>query len=151
MCYEAGPNGFALKRRLEAMGPVVVEVVAPTLTARQVGRRVKTDAIDARKLAKMFRGGELTPVTPPNEGEESARDLVRTYHQVTVEATRKRHHLLKFAVRRGRIYRKGEHWTQTHRAWLASQTWEHWQDEVSFTELRWGRGSVVRVVGALGG
>jgi hypothetical protein len=36
MCYEAGPNGFALKRRLEAMGPVVVEVVAPTPTPRRV-------------------------------------------------------------------------------------------------------------------
>jgi hypothetical protein len=48
ICYEAGPNGFALKRRLEAMGPVVVEVMAPTLTPRRVGRRVKTDPIDAR-------------------------------------------------------------------------------------------------------
>jgi hypothetical protein len=42
MCYEAGPNGFGLKRRLEGMGPVMVEVVAPTLTPRRVGRRVKT-------------------------------------------------------------------------------------------------------------
>ena len=32
MCYEAGPNGFALMRRLESMGPVVVEVMAPSLT-----------------------------------------------------------------------------------------------------------------------
>ena len=34
MCYEAGPNGFALMRRLEAMGPVVVEVPPKTGTIR---------------------------------------------------------------------------------------------------------------------
>lgn len=138
MCYEAGPNGFALKRRLEAMGSVVVEVMAPTLTPRRAGQRVKTDPIDARKLVQLFRSGELTDVATPSEEDEAARDLVRTYHRVTVEATRKRHHILKFLVRRGRIYRDGVHWTQKHRAWLAGQVWDSWKDEMSFMELRTG-------------
>ena len=33
LCYEAGPNGFALKRRLESMGPLICEVVAPSRRA----------------------------------------------------------------------------------------------------------------------
>jgi len=138
MCYEAGPNGFALMRRLEAMGPVIVAVIAPTLTPRRSGQRVKTDPIDARKLAFLFRAGELTEIAIPNEQDEAARDLVRTYHRVVRETTRKRHHILKFLIRRGRIYRRGANWTQKHRQWLGQQEWTDWSDEVSFQELRTG-------------
>ena len=88
MCYEAGPNGFALMRRLEAMGPVVVEVVAPSLTPRRSGRRVKTDPIDARKLVLLFRVGELSEIAIPNEQDEAARDLVLSQLQVRL---RRRH------------------------------------------------------------
>lgn len=138
MCYEAGPNGFALMRRLEAMGPVVVEVMAPSLTPRRSGQRVKTDPIDARKLALLYRAGELERIAVPNEEAEAARDLVRTYHRVGIEATRKRHHILKFLIRRGRIYREGSHWTQKHRAWLQTQCFDSWKDTVAFDELRTG-------------
>lgn len=135
MCYEAGPNGFALMRRLEAMGPLVVEVVAPSLTPRRSGQRVKTDPIDARKLAHLYRAGELVAVSVPDDDAEASRDLVRTYHRVGVEATRKRHHILKFLVRRGRIYREGSHWTVKHRAWLKAQRFESWKDTMVFDEL----------------
>ena len=138
MCYEAGPNGFALKRRLEALGPVVVEVVAPTLTPRRAGRRVKTDPLDARQLAQLFRSGELTEIAVPCEREEAARDLVRTYHRLGQEITRKRHHLLKLLLRRGRIYREGKNWTQRHRTWLAAQHWEDWKDAATYEELTSG-------------
>jgi hypothetical protein len=101
MCYETGPNGFALMRRLEAMGPVVVEVVAPSLTPRRSGQRVKTDPMDAKKLVHLYRAGELHAIVIPDEDSESARDLVRTYHRVGEETTRKKHHILKFLTRRG--------------------------------------------------
>jgi len=135
MCYEAGPNGFALMRRLESMGPVIVEVVAPSLTPRCSGRRVKTDPIDAKKLAHLYRAGELRAIAIPNEESEAARDLVRTYHRVGEESTRKRHHILKFLIRRGRIYRDGSHWTGKHRSWLRDQHFESWRDAASFGEL----------------
>ena len=66
------------------------------------------------------------------------RDLVRTYHRVTQEMTRKRHHILKFLVRRGRIYRDGKHWTARHREWLRAQDWDNWKDRSSFEELASG-------------
>jgi transposase len=134
-CYEAGPNGFSLKRRLEAMGPVLVEVVAPSLTPRRSGRRVKTDPIDARRLVQLLRAGELREIAIPDEEEEAARDLVRTYHQVVQEKTRKQHHIQKFLVRRGRIYREGANWTNRYRDWLKGQRWENWKDALSFDEL----------------
>lgn len=135
ICYEAGPNGFALMRRIEAVGRVIVEVMAPSLTPRRSGQRVKTDPIDARKLVHLYRAGELQAIAIPDQEAESARDLVRSYHQTGVEATRKRHHILKFLVRRGRIYRGGTHWTQGHRAWLQQQTFESWKDTQVFEEL----------------
>jgi transposase len=135
MCYEAGPNGFALMRRIEAMGPVVVEVMAPSLTPRRPGQRVKTDPIDAKKLVALYRAGELRAIATPDEESEAARDLVRTYHRVTEEVTRKRHHVLKFLIRRGRIYRDGCHWTKRHREWLRSQDWDNWKDRASVEEL----------------
>jgi len=135
ICYEAGPNGFALKRRIESMGPVVVEVVAPSLTPRRSGQRVKTDPIDAKKLVHLYRAEELQVIAIPDEESESARDLVRAYHRVGEEATRKRHHILKFLLRRGRIYRDGSHWTGQHRAWLRTQSFTSWTDAVHFEEL----------------
>ncbi len=138
ICYEAGPNGFALKRRLESMGSVQVEVIAPSLTPRRSGQRVKTDSRDAAKLVHLYRSGELTSIAMPDEEDESARDLGRTFQQVKQEILRKRHHILKFLMRRGRIYREGQNWTLKHRRWLKSQQWETWSDEVSFGELMTG-------------
>ena len=57
-CYEGGPCGFGLSRRLKQLG-VECEVVAPSLTAKRPGERVKTDRGDARKLARLLRAGEL--------------------------------------------------------------------------------------------
>lgn len=135
MCYEAGPNGFALMRRLEAMGAVTVEVVAPSLTPRRSGQRVKTDRIDAQKLVHLYRAGELRSIAIPGEESESARDLVRTYHRIGEEVTRKKHHILKLLIRRGRIFRDGAHWTGKHRAWLREQRFDSWTDTTGFEEL----------------
>ena len=138
ICYEAGPNGFALKRRLESFGSVQVEVIAPSLTPRRPGRHVKTDSRDAVNLVQLYRAGELSPIAMPTDEVESARDLGRTYQQVKQETLRKRHHILKFLTRRGRIYREGRSWTLKHRRWLKDQQWENWFDDVSFGELMTG-------------
>ena len=75
-CYEAGPCGFGLARRLEQLG-VECEVVAPSMTPRRSGDRVKTDKRDARKLARLLRAGELTAVYIPEPTDEAMRDLCR--------------------------------------------------------------------------
>lgn len=143
ICYEAGPNGFALKRRLEAAGPVVVEVVAPSLTPRRPGQaKVKTDRRDVGKLLGLYRAGELTPVGVPDEEAEAARDLSRLHHRVVIEKNRKRHHILKFLLQRGRIYREGSNWTARHQSWLRSQQWESWKDQVAYEELLTGLGEL---------
>jgi transposase len=75
-CYEAGPTGYGLARRLRARG-IACDVVAPGLVPVRPGDRVKTDPRDARKLARLLAGGLLEVITIPSEQVEALRDLVR--------------------------------------------------------------------------
>jgi transposase len=47
--------------------------MAPALTPRRPGQRIKTDRRDAAKLVRLFRAGELTPIHVPNAAEEAVR------------------------------------------------------------------------------
>ena len=75
-CYEAGPAGYDLYRQLTALA-VPCQVIAPALTPRKPGDRIKTHRRDAAKLVRLFRAGELTPIRVPDEAGEAVRDLVR--------------------------------------------------------------------------
>jgi len=68
-CYEAGPTGFVLYWQLTQLG-VECAVVAPTLVPKKPGERVKTDRLDALKLARNHRSGDLTAVWVPDESSE---------------------------------------------------------------------------------
>src|SRR5207302_3382789 len=91
-CYEAGPCGFGLARRLRQLG-VECEVVAPSLTPTRSGERVKTDKRDALKLARLLRAGELTPVYIPESTDEAIRDLCRARSDAVDDRRRWRHRL----------------------------------------------------------
>jgi hypothetical protein len=57
-CYEAGPCGYGIQRRLSTQGHEYV-VVAPSLIPKRAGDRVKTDRRDAASLAKAAPGGRV--------------------------------------------------------------------------------------------
>ena len=76
VCYEAGPGGFDLLRVLTELG-VACDVVAPSLIPVRAGDRVKTDRHDAKKLVRLYRGGQLSYVQPPTpETEGLSRDAL---------------------------------------------------------------------------
>lgn len=52
VCYEAGPTGYDLQRKLAGMG-INCQVAAPSLIPKAPGDRVKTDRRDARRLARL--------------------------------------------------------------------------------------------------
>lgn len=118
VCYEAGPTGFGLYRLLTSMG-VACQVVAPSLVPRSPGDRVKTDRRDARRLARLYRAGQLTAIRVPSEPEEAVRDLCRARADLVADRTRTRHRLSKFLLRHDRIWRGGDAWTLKHQQWLA--------------------------------
>jgi transposase len=63
--YEAGPTGFVLARKLEAIG-VDCLVCAPGLIPRGPSDRVKTDRRDAERLVRLLAAGELHRVAVPS-------------------------------------------------------------------------------------
>ena len=124
ICYEAGPTGFELQRRLVEAG-YQSQVVAPSLIPRKAGERIKTDRRDAAKLATCLRAGDLTPVYVPEEDTEALRDLERARAAAKTAEISCRHQLGKFLLRHGRRWDGGSNWTLKHLAWIRQQKFEH--------------------------
>ncbi len=120
MCYEAGPGGYALQRRVTS-SRVSCQVIAPALIPRKPGERVKTNRRDARKLAELLRAGLLTEVRPPTP-EEAVRDLCRARDDAREDLQRGRHRLGKLLLRRGLHYHR-RNWTRAHRRWIDTLEW----------------------------
>jgi transposase len=123
-CYEAGPCGFGLARRLRQLG-VECEVVAPSLTPTRSGDRVKTDKRDARKLARLLRAGELTPVYIPEATDEAIRDLCRARTDAVDDRRRARHRLKGFLLRHGYRYQGKTTWNAAHERYLRELVLAH--------------------------
>ena len=123
VCYEAGPTGFGLCRRLREMGIDCI-VVAPSLVPGRPGDRVKTDRRDARKLAHFLRSGDLTEVYVPDEAIEAIRDLERARDDAKRAERAARHQLSKFLLRHGRHWDR-TNWTKPHLDWIRPQKFEY--------------------------
>ena len=117
-CYESGPCGYELYRFLKERGFSCI-VAAASLVPSKAGDRVKTDKRDARKLARLYRSGDLTAVWVPDEQQEALRDLVRAREEAVKDLQRKRNQLGKFLLRQGIRPPKGiRAWGAKHRQWL---------------------------------
>ena len=112
-CYEAGPCGYGIHRRLSAQGHECI-VVAPSLIPKRAGDRVKTDRRDAASLARLHRAGELTAVWVPDAAHEAMRDLVRARLDAVHALRRARQQLSGFLLRQGCHYGRPA-WTKLHR------------------------------------
>jgi transposase len=122
-CYEAGPTGYELHRLLQNLGVPCI-VVAPSLIPKAPGDRVKTDRRDCRRLAHLFRAGELTPIRVPSVEEEAVRDLCRARADSVEDLHRARRRLGAFLLRHGQVWRGGSNWTLRHQEWLAARRFE---------------------------
>jgi len=117
--YEAGPTGFGLARAARAAG-VEVMVCAPGAIPRQPGDRVKTDARDALKLARLHAAGQLRPVVVPAPELEALRDLVRAREDLRGDLMAARHRISKLLLRRGLVWAgPGETWSERYLGWLS--------------------------------
>ncbi len=121
--YEAGPTGFGLARFLLAQGVECV-VAAPSMLQHPSGDRVKTDARDARHLARLLHLGEIVAVAVPSVQTEAARDLVRAREDVRGDLMSARHRVSKLLLRQGIVYYGGKAWTGTHDVWLRGQRFD---------------------------
>lgn len=121
--YEAGPTGFGLARFLLTAGIDCV-VAAPSKLQRPSGDRVKTDARDARHLARLLHLGQIAEVTIPSIEQEAARDLVRAREDCRGDLMTARHRVSKLLLRQGIVYSGGQAWTAKHELWLRTHRFE---------------------------
>jgi transposase len=124
VCYEAGPCGFGIARRLAQL-KVACQVVAPSMIPKRSGDRVKTDKRDARKLARLLRAGELTPVYIPEPTDEAMRDLCRARTDAVDDRRRSRHRLKGFLLRHGYRYQGKSTWSAAHERYLRELVLPH--------------------------
>ena len=123
-CYEAGPCGFGIARRLHQLG-VECAVVAPSLTPTRAGDRLKTDKRDARKLARLLRASELTAIYIPESTDEAMRDLCRARSDAVDDRRRSRHRLKAFLLRHGYRYQGKSAWSAAHERYLRELVLPH--------------------------
>jgi transposase len=153
VCYEAGPCGYTLYWQLTRLGIACV-MVAPTLVPVKPGDRVKTDRRDAKKLARSYRSGNLTPVWVPDAAHEALRDLVRAREAAKKDQRRARHRLQKFLLRHGYRPAAGtKAWTERYRRWLSTVRFEAPAQEATLVdyvaEVEHARERIVRLERAL--
>lgn len=121
-CYEAGPLGFMLQRRLLAMG-VICHVVAPKRWAENEDR-VKTDKRDAKILCQRLESYErgnrtvFNVLRVPTEEEERQRALGRQREALKKEilrnAQRGRGQALLWGIRLKGEWWREKRWEQLH-------------------------------------
>lgn len=117
VCYEAGPTGFVLGRRLIQLGVECV-LCSPSKTERKPGEKIKTDKRDAQKLAKLFKNGDITPVRIPPVLDEAVRDVCRARTDAVDDLSRAKQRLNSFLLRLGFRYSGKARWTPSHMRYL---------------------------------
>jgi transposase len=121
VCYEAGPTGFVLARRLRQL-KVDTTVMSPSKTERRPNEKIKTDKRDAKKIAKLFRNGDVTPVRVPPALDEAVRDLCRARTDASDDLSRAKQRLGSFLLRNGYRYDGRTRWTPAHMRYLRHLT-----------------------------
>ena len=124
MCYEAGPTGFVLARRLQAWG-IECLVISPSHVPKGSADKVKTDKRDALKLARLLRSGDLKSIHLPDERDEAVRDLCRARTDAVEDLRRVRQQLKAFLLRNGYRYSGKSSWTQGHLRYLRELVMGH--------------------------
>ncbi len=121
VCYEASFVGFSLCRALKADG-IHCDVIAPSAIPRKTGDRVKTDRIDAEKLATYYMQGMLTPVYIPEVEVEADRDLIRSRTFLQQQIISLKYHIAHFCRRISLNYKEctnsKKYWTGEHMKWI---------------------------------
>ena len=91
LMYEAGFGGFWLHDLLVSEGVECV-VTPPHLVTQEKVNKVKTDRIDARRLARNLESGDYRACHVPDRERREDRQLVRTLSQIgrEIKATKNR-------------------------------------------------------------
>jgi transposase len=110
-------------------------VIAPSLIPRRPGDRVKTDRLDARRLARLYRAGELTTIRVPTPVEEAARDLVRVREDLKEDRRRVIQRIKAFVLRHGQRFPNPKGFSGRHEAFARSLRFDQSNTQAAFDQL----------------
>jgi transposase len=133
VCYEAGPTGFVLARRLIQLGLECV-VMAPTKSTRKPNEKIKTDKRDAMKIAREFRNGDITEVRIPPSEDQAIRDVVRARTDASDDLTRAKQRLKSFLLCNGHRYSGSATWGGPHMNYLRGLTLQNPAQQIVLEE-----------------
>src|SRR6266542_3213273 len=131
--YEAGPCGYGLYRSLTGKG-FACHVVAPSLSPRKAGDRVKTDRRDAMTLARLMRSGDLSSIYVPGVEDEALRDLSRGRDDAMQDLKRSKRRLKSFLLRQDIRYEGRATWNAAHLRWLSEVVCPTLPQQIVFQE-----------------
>jgi len=131
--YEAGPCGYRIYRHLKEKN-IECMVAAPSLIPKKSGDRIKNDRRDAKKLARLYRSGELTGVHVPDREDEAMRDLTRAREDSKTAERKARQQLSAFLLRHGFTYSGKSHWSVAHWRWISDIKMEHEAQQFTLQE-----------------
>lgn len=129
--YEAGPTGYGLCRGLQQAGYGCV-VMAPTTMSNPNGKkRVKTDRIDARSIARILAYKSYSQVHLPDEETEALKEYTRARDAKMKMLKKAKQELLSFLLRNGKTYpESGNYWTENFFKWIKTvQFTDKWMQE----------------------
>lgn len=121
VAYEACGFGYELAWWLQEHG-VAVMVIAPSRVERVPGLQVKTDRVDAGKLARKLEKGDLKAISIPSRTVHAQRQVGRTYAQCIKERKRAQVRIRSLLQEQGRLGPLPAAGWKAYRAWLDVQT-----------------------------
>jgi transposase len=119
--YEACGFGFEIAWWCQEQEDVDIMVIAPSRVERAPGPQVKTDKVDARKMALKREQGQLKGIYIPNRQEHERRQLARTYGQMRKDTKRYKTRIRMLMQEHGRLGPLPKAGWKAYSEWLSGQ------------------------------
>jgi transposase len=123
--YEAGYCGYWICDELRAHGIECIVINPADVPTTNKEKKHKTNKVDARKLARCLRNGELSPIYVPSRAALEDRTLVRSRHMFVSKQTRCKNQIKALLSFYGITVPEDiadRHWSARYVAWLESLT-----------------------------
>jgi len=125
--YEAGFCGFWIYEQLTRYNIDCIVVNPADVPTKHRERAFKSNRVDARKLARSLRNGDLDPLYIPSRAAQEDRTLVRTRQSLVNEQTRCKNQIKSMLSYYGVALPEGitdKHWSKRYLTFLEQITME---------------------------
>lgn len=136
--YEAGYAGFWIHDEIEKRGLDCMVVNPADVPTKHKERRYKTNGVDARKLCRSLRNGELTGIYVPTRDALEDRSLVRNRYCFVQKQTRCKNQIKSLLSFYGIILPEElaeAHWSRNFIAYLGQLSFQRLSGDLALKSL----------------